>query len=177
MNHSSEWARGSLTTLLWDPNEIASLPFIRSPFNDSEQVKTWNSLGLMPRTGAVFDMRNEWQPTSTARLLRWADQYEHVGISYYRMDPGDNLPYHSDTYDRYIKLYGLQDRRHKIMRTVFFVTAWKPGHIFEIAGEPITKYSAGTFVSWWNDVPHMAANLGEQPRYTIQLTGVLREDQ
>ena len=177
MNHSSKWYQGRLPKCLWDANEIASLPYTRQPFNDDKQSQEWRALGFMPRTGAMFDMRNEWQPTSTVRLKAWADEFDHVGISYYRMDPGDNLPYHSDTYDRYVKIHGLEGKRDRIWRFIFFVDDWQPGHIFEIDGQAITGWLAGDFVGWQNDVPHMAANLGMKPRYTIQLTGARREDQ
>ena len=30
----------------------------------------------------------------------------------------------------------------------------------------------GDYVMWKNDVPHMAANLGRENRYTMQITGI-----
>jgi hypothetical protein len=91
------------------------------------------------------------------------------------METGDNLPYHSDTYKRYIKIYELEERTELIVRYIFFVEDRKPGHILEVDGS-IVDWKSGDYVAWRYDVPHLAANLGLAPRYTIQLTGVLRED-
>jgi hypothetical protein len=37
--------------------------------------------------------------------------------------------------------------------------------------DPLTKWTAGTVVEWTYDTPHMAANIGLEPRYTLQITG------
>lgn len=163
---------------LWQIATITQLPFKREKFNDPEQLKRWTTVGFKPRTGALYDMRNEAQPKVTWDLIQLGESIglEHIGIAYYRMDPGDNLPYHRDTYKRYIERFELESRKQDICRFIFFVADWEPGHIFEIDGEPITQWKAGDYVSWRYDVAHMAANLGSIPRYTIQLTGVIRED-
>lgn len=165
-------------TPLWQVATITQLAFKREKFNDPEQLKKWTDLGFKPRTGAMFDMRNEAQPSVTWDMIKVAEDsgLEHVGVSYYCMEPGDNLPYHSDTYKRYIKRFALEERKKDISRIIFFVADWEPGHIFEIDGTPFTKWKAGDWVAWRYDVPHMAANLGVINRYTIQVTGVIRED-
>jgi len=66
----------------------------------------------------------------------------------------------------------LWSRNSRIWRYIFFVEDWKPGHIFEIDGTLFPNWKAGDWVAWRYDVPHMAANLGNEDRYTIQLTGV-----
>ena len=173
MNRSSDWNTGFIDNKqFWHPELIKNLPYVREEFNDSEQLATWGAMGHQPRTGALFDMRNPNQPNTTQQLIEWAAQLEYVGVSYYKMAPGDNLPYHSDTYKKYINLFNLQTRNMQIWRYVFFVEDWKPGHIFEIANRPFSNWKAGDWVSWRYDVPHMAANLGIENRYTIQLTGV-----
>jgi hypothetical protein len=52
-----------------------------------------------------------------------------------------------------------------------FLEDWKPGHYFE--GNDIAKvnWKAGDVVEWQYDAPHLAANLGLEPRYTLQITG------
>jgi hypothetical protein len=44
-------------------------------------------------------------------------------------------------------------------------------HYFEGAGLPMTQWRAGDAVEWDYDTPHMAANVGLEPRYTLQITG------
>lgn len=169
--------RGHISPV-WQTATISQLAFKREKFNDPEQLKRWTDLGFKPRTGAMYDMRNDSQPKVTWDLIRMGEEQglENIGISYYRMDPGDNLPYHQDTYKRYIERFKLEDRKNDVCRFIFFVEDWYPGHIFEIDGEPITQWKAGDWIGWRYDVPHMAANLGTVPRYTIQMTGVIRED-
>ena len=54
----------------------------------------------------------------------------------------------------------------------FFLENWKSGHYFEINDTPIVKWKKGDYVMRKNDVPHMAANLGRENRYTMQVTGI-----
>ena len=173
MKRSYDWNTGSIDSKkFWHPELIKNLPYAPSQFNDNEQLAVWGALGHQPRTGALFDMRNPNQLDTTQKLIEWAAQLEHVGVSYYEMAPGDNLPYHSDTYKKYINLFNLESRKKHIWRYIFFVEDRKPGHIFEIDGQALSNWKAGDWVCWRYDVPHLAANLGNENRYTIQLTGV-----
>mgnify|MGYP001387133250 FL=1 len=56
-------------------------------------------------------------------------------------------------------------------RIIVFLEDWKSGHYFELDGKPIMDYKAGTYVEWSADVEHMAANIGVDYRYTLQITG------
>lgn len=160
----------------FDADEIRNLAYIEEPFNDPAQVNEWLAMGHQPRGGMLYDMRFAYQPSATQQLIdEWSKEYDHIGISYYKMRPGDNLPYHSDTYKKYIERYGIpDDRKRDIWRYVFFVEDWKPGHILEINGESLSGWHAGDWAAWPYDMSHMAANLGNQDRYTIQLTGLRR---
>ena len=100
-------------------------------------------------------------------LLGWKD----ICTSYYRMDPGTILPNHCDTYKRYIEMFELEMLHASVFRAIVFLEDWASGHYLEVAGEPITKWKAGDVVTWWYDTPHLAANMGFTPRYTLQITG------
>lgn len=173
-----DWAKGYVDpNKFWNLKEIKSLPYTREEFNDSLQVLAWETQGQQPRVGAMYDMRHDHQPFTTAALTSWAENrgLEHVGISYYKMCPGDNLPWHWDTYKRYIQLFDLSARREHIYRYIFFVEPRLPGHVMEVAGRMI-DWIDGDYIAWRYDTPHVAGNLGHFDRYTIQLTGVKRED-
>ena len=101
--------------------------------------------------------------------LGWKD----IGTSYYRMSTGTILPTHGDLYLRYVQLFDLQGQEHRIRRAVVFLEDWKSGHYFEGMGQAETGWSAGTVIEWTYDTPHMAANMGPEPRYTLQITGHL----
>jgi hypothetical protein len=48
---------------------------------------------------------------------------------------------------------------------------WKSGHYLEVMGVPYIGWKAGQVVEWTYDAPHMAANIGLEDRYTLQITG------
>jgi len=101
--------------------------------------------------------------------LGWCD----IGTSYYRMTSGTVMPVHQDRYVKYIDLFGLQGREHTIRRALVLLEPWQPGHYLEVAARPFVDWRAGTIVEWCYDTPHMAANVGLEPRYTLQITGHL----
>jgi len=115
------------------------------------------------------------QPTWNQRFidhfasLGWKD----IGTSYYRMATGTVLPTHGDLYLKYIDLFDLQGQEHNIRRAIVFLEDWKSGHYFEAMGTAHVGWTAGTVMEWTYDTPHMAANMGLDPRYTLQITGHL----
>jgi hypothetical protein len=156
----------------WD-NEYKHLDYVNEEFNDPQQTQTWLSQGYANRfTGEMCDMRSE-QPSWNQRFidvfseLGWKD----IGTSYYRMNTGTVLPTHSDLYKKYIELFDLAGQESTIRRAVVFLENWAPGHYAEYMDLPYTQWIAGSIVEWTYDTPHMAANLGLTPRYTLQITG------
>ena len=156
----------------WD-NEYKHLDYINEEFNDPEQTQIWLSQGYANRfTGEMCDMRSA-QPSWNQRFidvfseLGWKD----IGTSYYRMNTGTVLPTHSDLYKKYIELFELHGQESTIRRAVIFLEDWAPGHYAEYMDLPFTQWIAGSIVEWTYDTPHMAANLGLTPRYTLQITG------
>ena len=158
--------------VFWD-DEYQRLDYINEPFNDIESRDRWMAAGYPNRfTGDMCDMRSP-QPSWNQHFvdmfasMGWKD----IGTSYYRMNTGTVLPTHGDLYLKYIDLYKLQGQEHRIRRAVVFLEDWKSGHYAEYLGVPLTQWTAGTVMEWSYDTPHMAANLGLEPRYTLQITG------
>jgi hypothetical protein len=87
------------------------------------------------------------------------------------MMPGTILPTHQDLYKKYIELFDLEGQEHTIHRAVIFLEDWQPGHYLEALDQPVVKWRAGDVVEWCYDTPHMSANMGSTPRYTLQVTG------
>jgi len=114
-------------------------------------------------------------PTWNHRFVELYQQrgWQDIGVAYYRMHTGTVMPEHRDLYKRYIEVFGLQGRESSIRRAIVFLEDWKSGHYLELDGYPVVKWSAGDVVEWQYDVPHMAANIGLDPRYTLQITGHL----
>jgi hypothetical protein len=158
--------------VFWD-DEFKSLDYIHEPFNDPDSLNTWERMGYGSKvTGAMCDMRSP-QPSWNKKFIEIfnAMGWKDVGTSYYRMDTGTVMPTHSDLYVKYVNLFGLAGAEHRIHRAIVFLEDWKSGHYSEVNGVPIVGWQAGQCASWQYDTPHSAANLGEEDRYTLQITG------
>lgn len=157
----------------WD-DSYQQLDYEVETFNNPNDIDKWTALGFPGKfTGAMCDMRRSqpaWNQEIINRfevLLGWKD----VCTSYYRMDPGTILPCHQDTYKRYIEIFNLENHHASVYRAIVFLQDWASGHYLEVDGKPVVKWSAGDVVTWWYDTPHLAANMGYTPRYTLQITG------
>jgi hypothetical protein len=159
-------------SVFWD-DEYQRLDYINEPFNDVAAKQNWISAGYPDRfTGDMCDMRSA-QPSWNQSFIDIFSQmgWKNIGTSYYRMATGTVLPTHSDLYLKYIDLFGLQGQEQTIRRAVVFLEDWQPGHYAEYLNQPFVNWAAGAVVEWPYDTPHMAANLGPSPRYTLQVTG------
>ena len=160
--------------VFWD-DEYKRLDYVNEPFNDPVNLKLWTQQGYANQfTGDMCDMRSpqpQWNQTfvDIYREMGWKD----IGTSYYRMGTGTVLPTHGDLYLRYIELFKLQGQEHRIRRAIVFLEDWKPGHYSEAGDVAKVNWRAGDAIEWSYDAPHMAANIGLEPRYTLQITGWL----
>ena len=156
----------------WD-DEYKNLYYIKEKFNDPVTQIAWEDAGFRgPFGGWMCDMRQP-QPTWNKKFIDFFTilGWQNIGTSYYRMDPGSSLPEHIDTYKKYIELFDLRGKENTIRRAVVFLEPWQSGHYAECDSVPYTNWIAGFTILWnWN-APHMAANMGLKPRYTLQVTG------
>lgn len=158
----------------WD-DEYKSLSYMNEMFNDPLSQQQWIMAGYADRfTGDMCDMRNQ-QPSWNHRFIELFSNmgWKNIGTSYYRMQTGTVLPVHGDLYSKYVDIFDLHDKTDSIVRAIVFLEDWKSGHYFEAMNQAITGWTAGTTVVWTYDTPHMAANIGLEPRYTLQITGHL----
>jgi hypothetical protein len=158
----------------WD-DSFKQLDYAVEAFNNPNDIAQWMEQGYPGKfTGAMCDMRRP-QPVWNAMFVKYFKRlgWQDIGTSYYRMSSGTILPVHQDTYKRYIELFDLKGREHTVHRAIVFLEDWASGHYLEIDNEPVTKWKAGDVVVWCYDTPHMAANMGLTPRYTLQITGHL----
>jgi hypothetical protein len=158
----------------WD-DEFKQLNYVNEHFNDVENTQRWLAQGYANRfTGDMCDMRSP-QPTWNQQFVNIYEQmgWKDIGTSYYRMSTGTILPTHSDLYLRYVDLFKLNGQEQRICRAVVFLEDWKSGHYAEYNSIAKIDWRAGDVVEWCYDAPHMAANMGLEPRYTLQITGHL----
>ena len=158
----------------WD-DEFKHIAYIQEPFNDPDSVARWISQGYHTKIcGDLCDMRHTL-PTWHGKFIEIYEQWgwKDIGLAFYRMPTGTVMPVHQDLYRRYIEVFSLQGQEQSIRRALVLLEDWKPGHYLEVAGLPYVNWRAGDTVEWTYDEPHMAANIGLQDRYTLQITGHL----
>jgi hypothetical protein len=158
--------------VFWD-DEYKSLDYIQEPFNDSADVSRWVSQGYQAKIcGDLCDMRSR-QPSWNYRFIEHFESlgWKDIGTAYYRMTSGTVMPVHEDRYVKYIDLFDLCGQEPTIRRALVLLEDWSSGHYLEVMGQPHVNWTAGTVVEWVFDTPHMAANIGLEPRYTLQITG------
>lgn len=154
-------------------DEYKFLNYRFEQFNDSKSLTKWRNLGYGGTfTGVMCDMRSP-QPSWNNQFIDFFVSlgWQNIGTSYYRMDTGTILPTHQDLYTRYIQLFNLKGKEHTIYRAIVFLEDWQSGHYAEYDSEPYVNWRRGNCVYWNYDTPHMAANIGPTPRYTLQITG------
>lgn len=100
-------------------------------------------------------------------------ELDHISLSVQKMLPGMILPYHSDKYGFYLSQHpGVTV--NQVKRIIIFLEDWKAGHISEVDGQSHTNWKQGDWICWNGSTPHLAANLGFEDRYTLQITGIIR---
>ena len=164
------WRRMSVTPS-WG-QQHCDLDYINEPFNNDRDVELWRSLGFTQSrfTGDMYDMR--FSEPGWIASVREVLPMKNFAWAIYRMRPGDVLPEHGDIYVRYREIYGISDIA-KIRRYIIFLEDWQSGHYLEIDSTPVLPWRAGEGVYWHGDTPHLAANMGKTPRYTLQITGTI----
>jgi hypothetical protein len=151
--------------------DYKNLDYINKPFNDEETFQKWKSLGhnYEKYTGLMRD-QSQQLPDWCLNVLGQIP-LQNSSITLYCMTPGTIMPEHSDTFIKYREIMSLKET-DIVGRAVIFLEDWKSGHYFEIDETPMVNWKKGDYVLWKNDTPHMAANLGKDNRYTMQVTGI-----
>lgn len=160
---------------IWDIKEVENLEYFTQPFTDTETLDKWKSIYNKTFTlGSLADYRSK-QPEVQHKIvsnildnISDLGSFTNFGFNWFKMVPGDVIPYHEDAYINYRKYYNV--KYENVWRAVVLLQDWHPGFILEIDGNPLYKYSAGTVAMWRGDTSHLVANYGVVPRYTLQIT-------
>ena len=82
------------------------------------------------------------------------------------------MPEHEDTYPRFREIYGEPDI-NKICRVLIFLKIGRLD-ITLMDRKPYTNWKKSDYLWWTGDTTHLAANLGKENRYTMQITATLK---
>ena len=155
----------------WWNDDFKNLNYIYSSPANTWDIDRWKSEGYtgVHLNGSLYNM-SQPMPVYAEPFFTLFD-WDNVGLAFYRMNTCEILPLHTDHYISYIEKFNLTDASN-IYRAVVFLEDWKSGHYFEIDNKGLVNWSKGDYVWWRNDVPHFAGNIGLEPRYTMQITGI-----
>ena len=98
---------------------------------------------------------------------------EVISVSTIRQDPGHCIPIHRDEFYQIKMKY--PDRKETKVRANIFLEDWKMGHFLQHGSTVETYWSAGEGCMWDREVEHLSANAGLEPKYTLQISGFLKE--
>jgi hypothetical protein len=91
-----------------------------------------------------------------------------VGYLFSKLMPGNIVPKHRDHFESFSLYYNVPVE--SVKRRLIFLEDWKHGHYFQVNEEVFIKWSAGDWVEWTADEEHFGGNMGEEPRYILQIT-------
>lgn len=93
-----------------------------------------------------------------------------IVYSFMKYPVGNILPWHFDNYPTYCKNNAVDDIG-SIVRIIILLNDSTPGQQLWIK-DKMCAGPAGSWFAWTGSTEHMAANLSNQPRYALQLTGI-----
>ena len=114
----------------------------------------------------IFDRTPEYV-NKTAR-----ENFVVFSTSMLKQNPGMFFPEHTDTHYKF-------KQKHKvtgdIIRWCIFLQDWQPGHYFDMNQQPIVNWKKGDYVELKEGDLHRGSNSGNVPKYTAQITGILKK--
>lgn len=153
----------------WWGDEFKEFEYLYLPHKDENMVLNWEAQGYtnLHLNGAIHSLNANPYAKPFLEYFNFRDS----GASIYKMNTGDILPTHKDHYITYQRVFNVTDTS-AIWRAIVFMEDWKSGHYFEIENKPIIQWRRGDYIMWNYDVEHMVFNMGTEPRYTLQVTGL-----
>lgn len=157
---------------IWD-EDFKNFPYTKKQGFSDQEIEAWEAQGyhesnLKSFTGWLYDNSNpmpDWISSLEDLFALYRQTY-----TFYRMDTLEIMPVHIDHFRTYSRLNNTTP--DKIYRVLVMLEDWKPGHYLEIDGVAYVNWKAGDWFKWSGDTPHAAANIGIEPRYTLQITGM-----
>lgn len=142
----------------------------------------WTELGVAkpnyPKGSAiVYQSFNELCPAWAHEIKSMFDsvlQYSTVTVN--KVMPGNFIPPHRDGFFKLKESIKTVDNVDDLMivRINILLQDKKIGHILELDGEVLNNYRKGDYVYIFPGKLHLVANVGFEPRYTCQVSGLAR---
>ena len=150
------WTEEDYINLPWFTNDIHE-----EKFNATVDTSTYD-VGV--------DMCFENLPEIFHAVKEQFDFLDKIVIAINRLQPGKILPFHTDKFTSYKQRNNISDNQ-PIERVILFLHDQKAGHQLWITDE-VCIGDAGSYFGWEQNTVHMAANLGSEDRFIMQVTGI-----
>jgi hypothetical protein len=99
--------------------------------------------------------------------------FSEYSLSVIKQMPGQTIPQHFDTFYKFCEKNNCS--KIDVCRLNFFLEEWKTGHYFEINNEPYVDWRKMNFKIIRYGQLHLSGNMGMEPKYTMQITGLYEE--
>lgn len=96
-----------------------------------------------------------------------------ISVSTIMQPPGNSIPLHRDTFFQIKTKY--PDNKRTIVRCNIFLEDWKAGHFLQYDDKIHTHWKKGDGHMWDSEVLHIGANAGMENKYTLQISGFLKQ--
>lgn len=161
-------------TPYWTKESVDKIPFSTPPNPnigfDLVDIKDKDRYQGLITADRITELPEVLKSDALDREFNWLDNKIYA---VHRMNPGTLLPIHKDLYRYYKSNNGIEDV-NDIIRVIVFLDHWHSGQLLEIEGQMIVNWQAGDWYMWRGGDAHLAANLGHENRYTLQITGTLK---
>ncbi len=114
----------------------------------------------------TFDLPEEYHTFAKSIFTEYS-------LSVIKQMPGQTIPQHFDTFYKFCERNNCS--KIDVCRLNFFLEEWKTGHYFEINNEPYVDWGKMNFKIIRYGQPHLSGNMGMEPKYTMQITGLYEE--
>jgi hypothetical protein len=150
----------------WTDDEYINLPWFTNDVHEEKFNSTVDTQNYNVGVAMCFDeklLAKFYDAVSTLPL-------EKKVVAVNKLSPGQILPYHTDKYQTYKTRNNIADN-DVVQRVIVFLHNQKAGHQLWIE-DRVCVGEAGSYFGWDQGTEHMAANLGHEDRYILQVTGV-----
>lgn len=158
----------------WNIEEFKTLEYFLTTYKGENIINQYVNSG---HQRSMISLYNYHEPNPMPNCIReyirpQFNFLDHVAIAVNYFKPGQYLPLHSDTYEKYIRVYSVNEK--DIVRVILMLEDSSPGQIIQIKDLCTSSWKSGDCFSWKYDDLHAFYNFSMVDRYAIQVTGILK---
>lgn len=127
-----------------------------------ENTRSWTTLASKPQ------LKMDWEEAIATQLplTNWISRPT-------MQTPGNIMPWHQDNFYYFKRNY---TDLEFVIRFVIFMQDWQIGHVLQAGNSIISHWKAGDVIVWHPARMHLSANIGVTNKWTINTTGILKEE-